>query len=197
MPLIAHPAIAAVLLEKSILDRVVTFLIEVDSFRFHLGKVIWMNTATPEIGMSHVLRRLITQQRFDILPNEGRPKTPFSFITIDYGGRTRDQCAKSSIGCIFRSRLHLRLVLRASAFPYCFSYGLFDYVGHSLRIIVLSWNAENFAQSLSGISCMISWSHRCHRANVLIRSALSTTHSTISILSLPFRSTRPRERPRA
>src|SRR5262249_15514523 len=132
MPLIAHPAIAAILLEKSILDGVVTLLIEVDSFRFHLGKVIWMNTATPEIGMSHILRRLIAQQPFDILPNKGRPETPFSFITIDYGGGTRDQCGKTGICSEMLRRLIIRLVLRRSAPPQCLCFLLFVHIPPNL-----------------------------------------------------------------
>ena len=59
MPFIAYPAIAAILLEKPILDGVMTFLVEVDGLGFDLGEVIWMNTAAPEIGMLQILVRFV------------------------------------------------------------------------------------------------------------------------------------------
>jgi hypothetical protein len=51
MPFITYPAIAAILLEKSILDGVMTYFVEMDGLGFYPGEVVWMNAATPKIRM--------------------------------------------------------------------------------------------------------------------------------------------------
>src|ERR1700730_1575273 len=47
MPFITYPAIAAIFLEKSILDGVMTYFVEMDGLGFYPGEVVWMNAATP------------------------------------------------------------------------------------------------------------------------------------------------------
>ena len=58
---VIHPAVGAVLLEKSVLDRVGTFLEQLASLSLHRGEVVGMHAAPPEIRLFEIFLRLVTK----------------------------------------------------------------------------------------------------------------------------------------
>ena len=90
---IVHPAVGAVLLEKSVLDRVGTFLEQVDRLGLHRGEVVGMHAAPPEIGVLQILLRLIAQPVLDVLADEGRREIPRRLVAVDHRRRRRQQAS--------------------------------------------------------------------------------------------------------
>ena len=60
--LVIHPAIAAVLLPKPVLDRVAAFLVQMDGLGLHCGQVVAVHAVAPEIGILQILARLVAEQ---------------------------------------------------------------------------------------------------------------------------------------
>src|SRR5262249_61464566 len=90
-PLITDPAVIAVLLEKPVLDGMTaspqqsTLLPYTTLFRSG------MYAAPPEIRALEVIARLIAQQIFDVLADEGRSKVACGLETVDDRRRRGEQ----------------------------------------------------------------------------------------------------------
>src|SRR5262249_35425727 len=81
--IIANPAVIAVLFEEPVLDGVAAFLEQGTDLRLRPRPIVGMYAAPPEIRALQVIARLITQQIFDVLADEGRSKVARGFKTLD------------------------------------------------------------------------------------------------------------------
>src|SRR5262245_40754405 len=91
--LIVDPAVASVLPEKTIFDRVRALLEQVDGLSFYRGQIIGMHAAAPEIRIFQVFAGFVTQSLLDVLADECRREIPGRLVAIDHGRCRRQQTA--------------------------------------------------------------------------------------------------------
>src|SRR5262249_46998334 len=79
------------LLKEPVLYGVAAFLEQVTDLRLRPRQIVGIYAAPPEIRALQVIARLITQQIFDVLAEEGRSKVARGFETVDDRRRRGEQ----------------------------------------------------------------------------------------------------------
>ena len=98
---IVHPAVAAVLLEKPVLDRVATFLEQLDGLGLDRGEVIRMHATAPEIGVFQILTRLVAEPVADVLADECRCEVSRRLEAVNHRRRAGEQLCQLGMRCGF------------------------------------------------------------------------------------------------
>src|SRR5262249_53926030 len=93
---VVYPAVAVILLEKPILDRVGTFLEQVKRLGLDGGELVGVHAVPPEIRIFQVLLRLVTEPIPDVLADEGRREIPRCLVAVD-DRRSRRQKASGAV----------------------------------------------------------------------------------------------------
>src|SRR6266478_4966170 len=88
---VVHPAVGAVLLEESVLDRVAALPEQLDGFGLHCGEVVRVHAASPEIGVLQVLAGVIAEPVADVLTYERRREISRCPVAVDHRGRAGEQ----------------------------------------------------------------------------------------------------------
>ena len=89
--LVDHPAVAAVLLEEPVLDRVAAFLEQQGGLGLHRREVVGVHAAPPEIRVLQVFLRLVAEPVPDVLADEGRREVARRLEAVDHRRRAGQQ----------------------------------------------------------------------------------------------------------
>src|SRR4029434_397545 len=96
--LVDDPAIGAVLLEESVLDRMAALLVEATALCSHPGRVFGMHAAPPERRIFEVLLRVVAEPVPDVLADERGREIPRCLVAVDHRGRAGQQVDETLLG---------------------------------------------------------------------------------------------------